>query len=353
MVVYAYAAWEALHIEAIAVGNVRTALYRTLAKRDRNVILHAATPRSALEPPLEERLELSSPDIVPLVEHEVFDLVEAQLAKRIDRALDAARRPQRIAVARRGTSRGRAADRVLPPGKTPPWEHRESGVPLLVARDVRICSPGRTLGAWLKSVDRRLSVGSGGRQAGRRNGTAQFVLSLGVRRDVLAAAQYCALALVLVAATLILHVGFAVAGLKTGALGGHEAALAWVTLLPALLAVAACVFALSLTASAPETYLVFLGIPFLTSALPSIISGFPKGFPLWLARGIENLGLLFPDPDQLVLWPHLSFGRSLGGTPLPQWTWPLAQSAAAVAFWIVLGLWRHWRHDFGSRTALK
>jgi ABC-type transport system involved in multi-copper enzyme maturation permease subunit len=186
----------------------------------------------------------------------------------------------------------------------------------------------------------------------RRNGTTQFVLSLGVRRNVLAAAQYVAMAIMLAAAIGILHTGFSVAGVKTGYLNGQEIALSWIALLVPSLAMAASVFALSLTASAFETYLVFLGVPVFTRILPGAIGGFPKAFPLPLVRGIQNLGLLFPEFDELVLWPRLSFGGGMAA-PHPQWHWALAHTMAAVAFWVVLGVWLQRRHDFGSRTALK
>jgi hypothetical protein len=186
----------------------------------------------------------------------------------------------------------------------------------------------------------------------RRNGTTQFVLSLGVRRNVLAAAQYIAMGIMLTAAVLILHAGFAVAGAKTGYLNVPEIALSWITLLVPALAIAGAVFALSLTASALETYLVFLGIPVLTRILPAAIGGFPRAFPVSLAHGIQSFGLLFPEFDELVLWPHLSF-RSGSAPPHPQWQWALAHASAAIAFWIVLGVWLQRRHDFGSRTALK
>jgi ABC-type transport system involved in multi-copper enzyme maturation permease subunit len=186
----------------------------------------------------------------------------------------------------------------------------------------------------------------------RRNGTTQFVLSLGVSRNVLAAAQYVALAILLCAAVLIVHAGFSVAGVRTGYLSAQEIALSWITLLVPALATAGAVFALSLTASPLETYLVFLGVPVITRILPGAIGGFPRVFPLPLVRGIQNFSLLFPEFDELVLWPHLSFG---GGTaaPHPQWHWALVHASAAIAFWVLFGVWLQRRHDFGSRTALK
>jgi hypothetical protein len=33
--------------------------------------------------------------------------------------------------------------------------------------------------------------------------------------------------------------------------------------------------------------------------------------------------------------------------------WPTMHACLAIAFWVVLGVWLHGRHDFGSRTAVK
>ncbi|HEX4621416.1 MAG TPA: ABC transporter permease subunit, partial [Myxococcaceae bacterium] len=65
----------------------------------------------------------------------------------------------------------------------------------------------------------------------RKNGTTQFVLSQGVKRRVLAAAQFVALGSVLTVAVLILQVGFGVAGAKTGFMKAPELAFSWLTLL--------------------------------------------------------------------------------------------------------------------------
>jgi hypothetical protein len=186
----------------------------------------------------------------------------------------------------------------------------------------------------------------------RRNGTTQFVLSLGVSRNTLAAAQFAALTAFILAATLIVHGGFAAAGLWTGALTGREVALGWTTLLVPLLAPAAAAFALSLTASPLETYLVFIGGPLVTRVVPSLAQGFPDKFPQLLVRALENVGLFFPEINEIIPWPHLSYG-SASGPPYPQLGWPLAHLAAAVGFWVVLGLWFQRHHDFGSRTAVK
>jgi hypothetical protein len=186
----------------------------------------------------------------------------------------------------------------------------------------------------------------------RKNGTTQFVLSVGVRREVLAGAQLAALFILIGSALGILHVGFAAAGLKTGYLGPRDVVLGWISLVVPMLALATSVFALSLTASAIETYLAFIGVPLLVRTLPAQVHGFPRTFPRALVHAIENISLLFPEPETLVTWPLASFGASTG-EPRPHVFWPAAHLVAIVAFWLTLGLWLQRRHDFGSRTALK
>jgi hypothetical protein len=186
----------------------------------------------------------------------------------------------------------------------------------------------------------------------RRNGTTQFALSCGVRRGSLALAQYCALAIVVTVMMLVLHVGIAVAGLRTGAITPAEAAISWVGLLVPVLMLSASVFCWSLTASIIETYLVLLGIPFVVQIIPSVVHGLPRWLPRLLVRVVDNFGLLFPNVGELIPWPHLSYGAALR-PPQPEWHWAAVHFCAVTAFWMVLGLWRHRRHDFGSRTAVK
>jgi hypothetical protein len=186
----------------------------------------------------------------------------------------------------------------------------------------------------------------------RRNGTTQFALSCGVRRQMVAAAQFLALATVVVVVVAVVHIGFAVAGLPAGAMSTVDIAMSWAGLMFPMLGLALSVFAFSLTATALETYLVFLGLPFLLRTVPSLVGGVPKSLPRLLARMMDNVGLLFPEPEELIPWPHLRYGTS-DVPPAPAWEWPLAHLCVVLTFWFVLALWRYQRHDFGSRTAVK
>lgn len=178
------------------------------------------------------------------------------------------------------------------------------------------------------------------------------MLSLGVHRFTLAAAQLVAVVLLLSAGVGILHAGFAVVGMKVGAMTGREAALGWLALLLPVLGLATAAFALSLTASAIETCLVFLGGPLLLRGLPSLANGFPRAMPTWCVRLVDNASLFFPSVSEITPWPHLSYGE-VDGPPYPEPGWYVVHLALAVLFWSALGLYRLERHDLGSRTALK
>jgi hypothetical protein len=184
----------------------------------------------------------------------------------------------------------------------------------------------------------------------RRNGTTQFILSCGIGRDMLAAAQFAALALLIASATLVVHIAFSIAGLKAGAMSSGDAAMAWPLLLLPMIGVAAAVLGVSLTMSAIETYFLFLGVPLLTRILPTLMHGLPQGLPMWIVRAIDNVALFFPDATAVVFWPHATSGKTLARSALAM---SAVHGAMATAFWIVLGLYRHRRHDFGSRTAGK
>jgi hypothetical protein len=186
----------------------------------------------------------------------------------------------------------------------------------------------------------------------RRNGTTQFALSCGVRRSEVAAAQFAALSVILGVVIAIVHLGFAVPGITTGTMSPTEAAAGWVGLLIPLFALAAAVFCLSLTATVIETYLVFLGLPFVMRTIPNIVGGFPSWLPRPVVAAIDNSSLLFPEVEALAPWPHLSYGKD-SGLPHADWHWPAAHLSVVILFWLVAGLWRYRRHDFGSRAAVK
>jgi hypothetical protein len=61
----------------------------------------------------------------------------------------------------------------------------------------------------------------------RKNGTTQFVLTSGVGRGALAAAQLTALAIVVSGAVILVHVGFAVAFLHAGVVIAKDLFLGW------------------------------------------------------------------------------------------------------------------------------
>ncbi len=186
----------------------------------------------------------------------------------------------------------------------------------------------------------------------RKNGTTQFVLTFGVSRETLAAAQLFALALVVSVATFTVHAGFGVAYGYAHSAVPRDLELGGLVLLAPMLAGAACSFAVSLTAGSIETYLLFLGVPFVGRSIPEWMGTSVQHVPLAIVRLVDNVTTLFPPFAALAPWPHLAPPRSEGG-PFAQWGWPIAQAVLATAFWIVLGAVRLRRHDFGSRTAAK
>ena len=188
----------------------------------------------------------------------------------------------------------------------------------------------------------------------RRNGTTTFALSSGVRRDTLAAAQFAALALLIAALTLLLHISFVVAYLRTDGASKWDLAFAWPLFFVPMAGVAAAVLAFSLTSSTMETLLVFLGVPFFARILPHLMGGLPGGAPAWIVRTLENVALLFPDASEVVTWPHARFAASTDTVSDPSaLRASVAHLVLAICFWVALGVYRHRRHNFGSRMALK
>jgi hypothetical protein len=190
--------------------------------------------------------------------------------------------------------------------------------------------------------------------ASRRDGTTQFVLTLPVSRFKTALAQYAALSVFVLISVLIVHAGYVIAALKFGFMSKEEIALAWILLLIPLMFYSAVIFSLSLAHPAILTYIVFIAIPSIFIGLAEFgIKESADKVPMIAVRFIDNVRLLFPDVDGLILWPKLSPGIAPPDPPFPDWTWQIAHVVLCSFFWILLGLWFYRNYDFGSRTAVK
>jgi len=193
--------------------------------------------------------------------------------------------------------------------------------------------------------------------ASRKEGTTQFVLTLSVGRLRLGLAQLGALALFLVLGSLVIHIGYSVAAYRLGVLRPSQALLGWLVLLVPLALLASTSFALSLTRPAVVVYAILLGIPYL--ALPllgAFVGGWSTRVPavvrLLSARFIDNLALLFPKADALLVWPNL-WVTVPERPPYPAWGLEVTHHLATVALWVLIGLWAYRRFEFGSRIPLK
>jgi len=185
--------------------------------------------------------------------------------------------------------------------------------------------------------------------AARRDGTAQFVMGLSVSRYRLAAAQATALALFLAAAVFVMHCGYAIAARKVDPLTPLELALGWVGLLVPLLLMAATVFSLSLSKPAAVSWIVLLGLPYLALPLAeALMSQFPERTTVRLEYLVDNLQMLFPSHQDVVVWPRLSLG--LATSPAAHWGLEWTHACLASLFWVALGLWMYRNLDLGSRT---
>jgi hypothetical protein len=190
--------------------------------------------------------------------------------------------------------------------------------------------------------------------AARKDGTAQFVLCLSVDRYRLAAAQFAALSGFVVPAVLVIHGGYALAASRLGAMSSMELLTAWSALLAPLLLASLVVFSLSLSRGAIAVYGVLIGVPYLLlPLLGGAIGEWHAYLPLQTTRLVDNLSLLFPKPEDIVVWPHLGFEVHSTEPPFPRWGWELAHHGFASAFWIALGFWRYRNLDLGSRTPSK
>ncbi len=191
----------------------------------------------------------------------------------------------------------------------------------------------------------------------RKDGTTQFVLTLSVNRLRLALAQFGALAIFILLGTLVVHVGYMVAAYHLGILQVPDALFAWLVLFVPLLLLASASFAVSLTRPALVVYALLLGIPqlllpLLESAFGELKTTVPEILRLGPARFIDNLPLLFPSVTELIVWPRLALPTP-ERPPFPEWGLETLHTLAAIALWVVLGLWAYRRYDFGSRSLTK
>ena len=188
----------------------------------------------------------------------------------------------------------------------------------------------------------------------RKNGTAQFVLSLQVCRLKLFMAQYTALSILITTAVLITHLGFSFVGYYLGSIGIPEVFAGWISFLIPLLAVAAVSFSLSTAFSSIAVFITLYGFPFLLLPLfDTLMQWKGKYIPVQVARFVDNLGFLFPNPDFLMFWPRLSPKFSVSAPPFPVYTWSILNFLFAAAFWILFSYYFYVNYNIGSRQALK
>jgi hypothetical protein len=191
----------------------------------------------------------------------------------------------------------------------------------------------------------------------RRDGTTQFVLTLSVSRRRLALAQFGALGLFIIVGTLVVHAGFVAAEYRLGVLQARQASISWLFLLVPLLLWATTSFSLSLTRPALLVYAVLLGIPYLLLPVLSAFIGswstkVPEIVRLAASRIVDNWSLLYPEVATFIIWPRAT-PPTPARPPWPAWPWESMHALAAIAFWVVIGLWAYRRHAFGTRTPMK
>ena len=190
--------------------------------------------------------------------------------------------------------------------------------------------------------------------ASRKDGTSQFVLTLSSSRFKLAISQYAALSLFIAVSVFIIHGGYVAAALKLGVMSLPEIFLSWIFLLIPLLLYSAIVFFVSLSSSIISTYIIFLAIPYIAIGLAeSLIKEFSHYVPMFIVRFWDNLEFLYPNMDNLILWPRLSPAITWKEPPVPDWTWQITHLIACLLFWIFLGYRFYNNYNFGSRTPTK
>jgi hypothetical protein len=193
--------------------------------------------------------------------------------------------------------------------------------------------------------------------AARRDGTTQFVLTLSVSRRRLALAQFGALVVFVFLGTVVIHVGYSAAAQRLGVVRLPEALFGWFLFLLPLLLLTAASFSLSLTRPALVVYAILLGVPYLvlpllTAFIASWTVEVPEALRLLAARLVDNVGLLFPKVEPLVIWPRIT-PPVPERPPYPAWGLEVLHAVASGVLWMVVGFWAYRRHDFGSRIPAK
>lgn len=189
--------------------------------------------------------------------------------------------------------------------------------------------------------------------ASRKNGTLQFVLSLGASRLKMALAQFLALTVFLFSFVLVLQVCFYIAGFGAGCLTLFELLTGWTLLWLPIVIGGLAVFSLSLTRNAMESLGIYLGIHYLLLALHAIGYYTKDRFPAWLMTLTENALLLFPNYHDFIFWPHFPGHDALRARLGEHPALIGVHLVLAAAFWIVLGLYLYHRGNFGTRTETK
>jgi ABC-type transport system involved in multi-copper enzyme maturation permease subunit len=187
----------------------------------------------------------------------------------------------------------------------------------------------------------------------RRNGTTQFLLTLPISRGRIARAQLAAIAILIGASVLILHVGIGYGGWRIGAMSATELWLSWIPLLVMCLLQALPVFALSTSMSATATLIIILVVPILLAVTANALAAFRSIDATLPIRLIEHARFLFPDLSSLLAWPRVWLSYQVGDVPATSLRLLFVHQLCAVAFWTLAGLLRYRRYEFGSRTLLR
>lgn len=191
----------------------------------------------------------------------------------------------------------------------------------------------------------------------RRDGTTQFMFTIAVGRFRFAVSQFAALAAFVLAAAMLVHVGYVIPAMMLDAMTLPEILLSWIFLFVPMLMLSLVIYMISLSHAALTSYALILGVPLIIlPAYEGLLGDLAKddrAVAFFLQRMINNLMFFYPKVDTFMVWPELLPKGDPGVLPVPVWTWSVLHSCSAILFWVIVGSWLFRHASIGSRNLLK
>ena len=169
------------------------------------------------------------------------------------------------------------------------------------------------------------------------------MFTVAVGRFRFAVSQFTALSVFVLAAALLVHIGYVIPALLLDTITVPEILFSWIFLFVPMLLLSLVIYMISLSHAALTSYALILGVPLIVlpayAGLLQDLAYDEWAIPFFLQRMINNLQFFYPDLYRFMVWPKLLPAMDAGAVPSVDWTWSLLHGCSALMFWMLVGSW--------------